>query len=244
LIPADGTPSLAENAAMPDVYGTFENAFKKAFRRYFPLIFILWIVFVLYPNPLKLIISIQRVLNFDADPGAVEFLVNDFPSDPIAIERAVLTKIPYRYDWEIYSMPWYCPTIEEILERGEGDCKARALVLASVLEVKNIPYQVHSSPTHIWVEYENKQETSIENAQVEFYQYDPETSERRFRIPDIGLSEVLDPFWRAFWEPMPDGRKALLILGLLALIATRVVLRKNKATQYDAMTEKKSAISA
>ncbi len=242
ITPASSTPSTTENTAMPDVYGTSENAFKKAFRRYFPLIFILWIVFVLYPNPLKLIISIQRVLNFDADPGAVEFMVNDFPSDPVAIERAVLTKIPYRYDWEIYSMPWYCPTIEEILERGEGDCKARALVLASVLEAKNIPYQVHSSPTHIWVEYENKQETSIENAQVEFYQYDPETGERRFRIPDINLSEIMDPFWGAFWDPMPDGRKALLISGLVALVATRVILRKKKVGQYDTLTEKGGAI--
>lgn len=240
MIPASGTPSSAESTAMPDVYGTSENASKKAFRRYFPLIFILWIIFVLYPNPLKLIISIQRVLNFDANPGAVEFVVNDFPSDPVAIERAVLTKIPYRYDWEIYSMPWYCPTIEEVLERGEGDCKARALVLASVLEAKNIPYQVHSSPMHIWVEYENKQETSIENARIQFYQYNPETGERRFRIPEISLSEVLDPFWRAFWDPMPGGRKALIISGLVALIAARVILRKGKATQYHTMTEKRA----
>ena len=242
ITPASSTPSSTENTAMLDVCGASENAFRKAFRRYFPLIFILWIVFVLYPNPLNLIISIQRVLNFDADPVAVEFMLNEFPSDPVVIEREVLTRIPYRYDWETYSMPWYCPTIEEVLEKGEGDCKARALVLASVLEAKNIPYQVHSSPIHIWVEYENKQETLIENAQVEFYQYDPETGEKRFRIPEISLSEVMDPFWRAFWDPMPDGRKALLISGLLVLLAARVVLRKKKAAQYDTVTEKGGTI--
>ena len=208
-----------------------ENVFRRVFRRYFPLIFILWILLVLYPNPLNLIISIQRILNFDAAPGTVEFMLNDFPSDPVAIEQAVLAKIPYRYDWDLYSMPWYCPTIEEVLERGEGDCKARALVLASVLEAKSIPYQVHSSPMHVWVEYEGKQETSIENAQVEFYQYDPETGERQFQIPHIGLSKVMDSFWRAFWDPMPDSRKALLISGLLALIAARVILRKRKTAQ-------------
>ena len=101
---------------MPDGLEGSENVFRRAFRRYFPLIVILWILFVLYPNPLNLIISIQRVLNFDADPGAVEFMLNDFPSDPIAVEKAVLAGIPYRYDWELYSMPWYCPTIEEVLE--------------------------------------------------------------------------------------------------------------------------------
>jgi hypothetical protein len=158
-------------------------------------------------------------------------MLSDLPSDPVAIEKAVLTRISYRHDWELYSMPWYCPTIEEVLERGEGDCKARALVLASVLEAKNISYQVHSSPIHIWVDYEAKQETSIENAQVEFYQYDPETGERQFQIPHIGLGKVMDSFWQAFWNPMPDGRKALLISGLLALVAARVILRKKRTAQ-------------
>ena len=208
-----------------------ENVFRRVFRRYFPLIFILWILLVLYPNPLNLIISIQRILNFDAAPGTVEFMLNDFPSDPVAIEQAVLAKIPYRYDWDLYSMPWYCPTIEEVLERGEGDCKARALVLASVLEAKSIPHQVHSSPMHVWVEYEGKQETSIENAQVEFYQYDPETGERRFQIPDIGPGKLTHYLQQQFWTPMPDVRKALLISGLLALIAARVILRKKRTAQ-------------
>jgi hypothetical protein len=228
---------------MPDGLERSENSFRRVFRRYFPLIFILWILFVLYPNPLNLIISIQRVFNFDADPGAVEFILNDFSSDPAAIEKEVLDRIPYRYDWELYSMPWYCPTVGEVLERGEGDCKARALVFASVLEAKSIPYQIHSSPMHVWVEYENKQETSMENAQVEFYQYDPETGERYFQVPDIGLGRLMDYSQRQFWNPMPDGRKALLISGLSALIAARVILRKKRAAQYDTVTEKGGAIS-
>jgi len=216
---------------MTDGPESSEKVSRKVFRRYFPLIFILWILFVLYPNPLNLIISIQRVLNFDADPKAVEFMLNDLPSDPLAIEKAVLARISYRHDWELYGMPWYCPTVEQVLERGEGDCKARALVLASVLEAKNITYQVHSSPIHIWADYEGKNETSIENAQVKYYQYDPQTGERQFQIPHIALSEVMDSFRQGFWDPMPDGRKALLISGLLALIAARVILRKKKTTQ-------------
>jgi hypothetical protein len=237
------TGSSTETTAMPDGLERSENVFRRVFRRYFPLIFILWILFVLYPNPLNLIISIQRVFNFDADPGAVEFMLNDFPSDPAAIEKAVLARIPYRCDWELYSMPWYCPTVEEVLERGEGDCKARALILASVLEAKSIPYQVHSSPMHVWVDYEDKQETSIENAQVEFYQYDPETGERRFQIPDISPGKLMDSWQQQFWTTMPDGRKALLISGLSALIAARVILRKKRAAQYDTMTEKREPIS-
>jgi len=210
-----------------------ENASRRIFRRYFPLILILWIIFVLYPNPLNFIFSIERLRNFDADPGAVEFMLNDFPSDPVAIEKAVLAKIPYRHDWTVYNMPWYCPTIEEVLEQGTGDCKSRALVLASVLEAKNISYQMNLSPTHVWVNYESKQDTSIENDQVEFYQYDPETGERRFKIPHIGPSRVMNAFWQSFWDPMPEGRRALLISGPLAFIAARVILRKKKTAQKE-----------
>jgi len=231
LTPVGSINSSAKTTAMPDGLERSEHGFRRVFRRYFPLIFILWIIFVLYPNPLNFIISLQRVFNFDADPGAVESMLNDLPSDPAAIEEAIKEEIPYRHDWELYGMPWYCPSIEEVLEREEGDCKARALVLASVLKAKNISYQVNYSPIHVWVNYEGKQETPIENAQVNFSTRDPETGERRFQIPDISLSEVMDSFWEAFWTPMPDGRKALLISGLSALIAARVILRQKRATQ-------------
>ena len=126
-------------------------------------------------------------------------------------------------------MPWYFPTVEEVLEKGEGDCKARALVLASIFELKNIPYRLNLSPIHAWVDYEGKAETSIENARVKFYQQDPETGERWFQLPEIDLREIMDSFRRGFWHPMPDGRKALLISGLLALVAARVALSKTRA---------------
>lgn len=223
--------SSTETTAMSDGLKGSENVFRRVFRRYFPLIFILWILFVLYPNPLNLIISIQRVLNFDADSGAVEFMLDDFPSDPVAIEKEVLARISYRYDWELYGMPWYFPTVEEVLERGKGDCAARALVLASVLEAKDIPYQLNLSPIHVWVDYGGKQENQYENPQVQYYQYDPESGERRFKIPEIDIGAVTDSWRQQFWTTMPDGRKALLISGLAALIAARVILRKKRTAQ-------------
>lgn len=235
--------NATETATMPNGLEMSENVYRRVFQKYFPLILILWILFVLYPNPLNLIISIQRIFNFDAEPEAVEFMLNDLPSDPVAIEEAVLARIPYRHDWEVYGMPWYFPTIEKVLERGEGDCKARALVLASVLKAKNIPYQVNQSPIHVWVDYEGKQETSIENDQEKFHQRDPETGERQFQIPGIGLGEVMDSFWEAFWGPMTDGRKALLISGLSGLVVARVILRKKKVAQYHAITKKEGVIS-
>ena len=175
--------SSTKTTAIPGGLEGSENIFRKTFRRYFPLIFILWILFVLYPNPLSLVMSIHRFINPDVNPSAVEMILDDFPSDPVAIEKAVVARISYRLDWELYGMPWYFPTVEEILVRGEGDCKARALVLASILKAKNVPSQVNSSPVHVWVDYEGKQETIYENDQIKFYQNDPETGEKRFQIP-------------------------------------------------------------
>jgi hypothetical protein len=158
-------------------------------------------------------------------------MLDDLPSDPVAIEKAVLARISYRLDWELYKMPWYFPTVEEVLGRGEGDCKARALVLASVLEAKDIPNQFTSSPIHVWVDYEGKQENRLENAQVEFFHYDSETGERRFQIPDIGLGKVMDSWRQQLWTPMPTDRRVLLISGSLALIVARVILREKRTAQ-------------
>ena len=188
---------------------------------------------MLYPNPLNLVMTIHRIIKPDVDPSAVELMLDDFPSDPVAIESTVLARISYSLDWELYKMPWYFPTVEQVLERGEGDCKARALVFASVLEAKNIPYQLNSSPIHMWVDYESKQENPYENPQVKFYQYDPESGERQFQIPNIGISQVMDSWRQQLWTPMPKDRRALLISGLLALIAARVILRKKRGSQYD-----------
>jgi hypothetical protein len=50
-------------------------------------------------------------------------------------------------------------------------------------------------------------------------------------MPHIRLSEAMDYLRDAFWDPMPDGRKALLLSGLSALIVARVILRRKKTVQ-------------
>ena len=97
--------SATETTFAPDGIESSENIFKKTFRRYFPLILILWILLVLYPNPLSLVVSIHRFINPAVNPSAVEMILDDFPSDPVAIEKAVLERISYRLDWELYGVP-------------------------------------------------------------------------------------------------------------------------------------------
>ena len=200
----------------------------RVFRTCFPMLVILWALLVLYPNPLRLAASIRRLANPGVDPVAVESLATSLPSDPVVIENAVLTMIPYRYDWKVYGMPWYFPTVGEALENGEGDCKARAIVLASVLESKGIPYRIDSSPTHVWVDYDGKVGNSLENTGAGFYEVNPQTGAKAFHLPKISITEVIGAFWEGFWPPMPVARKALLISGLAILVAIRVIWRRSR----------------
>ena len=70
---------------------------------------------MLYPNPLKPMISIQRLFSPETNPAAIKTLLDDLPSEPAVIEKIILGKITYRYDWEGYGMPLYFPTVEEVL---------------------------------------------------------------------------------------------------------------------------------
>ena len=208
-----------------------ERGVARVFCLLFPLLLVLWVLLVLYPNPFRLVQSVERLIDPGTNAAAVEATAASFPSDPAAIESAVLQNMPYSYDWEAYGMPWYFPTVDEVLEKGTGDCKGRALVLASVLEAKDIPYTLNTSPMHVWVDYEGKVETDIENQNAGFYALDPETGERSFSLPSIDAWRVMDSFWQGFWPHMPLERKALLIAGPVMLIAARVNWAQRAATR-------------
>ncbi len=172
----------------------------------------LWTLLVLYPNPLRLAVSVYRVFDPPVDAAGVEGLLSDAPREPQALERWVLDAYPYQYDWHTYNVPWYFPTLPEALERGTGDCKTRFVVLASLFEARDIPYTQTYSLSHFWVIYEGKEETPLETASNAWMVRDEEGT--RLQVPREEGSQIFRVFRRAFWESMPTLRKALLLLGL------------------------------
>ena len=191
-------------------------------RLIFPLLALLWILLVLYPNPGNLVVTGQRIVSPSPDPDAVASLAESMPSDAAAIESTVKGMIPFSSDWKTYGMPWYCPTVPQVLEKAKGDCKARALVLASILDAKGIPYTINYSVTHVWVEYESKKVSASENDEVKLFQQDPVTGERSVGIPSISSTAIKNEFLDTLWRPMPTTRKALLFGGLVVLIWLRL----------------------
>jgi hypothetical protein len=189
------------------------------------LVALVFFFFVLYPNPLVLVRSIEHISHPAVDPQAVAPLARTLPNDPRLIEQAVLTRVvPYAYDWQSAGVPWYFPTTREALAEGRGDCESRAVVLASILAYKHIPYTLRMSFDHIWVDYPGHVATALENPGVQLAVR--QHGHFVFHWPrDFHLGAEVNAQIADYWTPMPLGRQALLFGGLLAIVLLNVIVR-------------------
>jgi hypothetical protein len=68
-----------------------------------------------------------------------------------AVERAVCQRIPYAWDWDVWGVADYVPTVAEVLEKGREDCDGRAVLAASLLRRMGYDAQLVSDLVHVWV---------------------------------------------------------------------------------------------
>lgn len=190
---------------------------------------LVWVLVVLYPNPLQLARSVYRILQPPVNPELVGHLVAEAPKHPKEIEAFVLKTFPYQFDWYTYGMPWYFPTLEEALEQGTGDCKTRFIVLASIFEAKGIPHQLKFSLSHFWVHYEGKEENSWEMAQNAFLLREDDGS-FRVQVPWEDSAQIRQNFVDGFWHAMPGHRKFLLLTGPAASLLLALFLVMSRKT--------------
>jgi hypothetical protein len=180
------------------------------------LVFV-WVLVVLYPDPGVLVRSIHNALRPRVDPAAASALAARLPDDPRLIEAYVLEQqVPWVADWQSAGVPWYSPTGAEALAAGPGDCESRAMVLASLLAAKGIPYDLRMSFGHIWVEYPSKAETRIENAGLEI----AGRRDGRFflQLPrDLDVRQEIADQISIHWTPAPPERVLLLFVGVLLI---------------------------
>jgi hypothetical protein len=193
--------------------------------RHTPWLALLWTLFVLYPNPARLVAAIGHAWSPPIDPAAVQELAATLPADPRAIEAAVNARIvPYAVPWQTYGVPWYFPTADEVLARGEGDCQARAIVLASLLRAKGYEPTLVGSFDHLWVDYPGKHDTLLERAEIAIARQDA-TGSYEFRWPQLVEWQRSWQIEREyFWDAMPRWRLWLLVVGWACLAARRMLL--------------------
>jgi hypothetical protein len=179
---------------------------------------LLWTLVICYPNPLVFFRNFVRYAWFPIDPTIADRAPFPVPDDPRHIEAAVRAGVRYEFDWRQYGVPWYVPTALEVLRTERGDCESRAVVLASLLHARGIPYHLKASPVHIWVEYPGKEPNADENAAIAMMRR--ENGRYQFRWPGlVRLRDDLRLQKEALWDIMPPARKALLLGGWGLLLA-------------------------
>ncbi len=179
------------------------------------LISIALLIFVLFPSPFIIYENYDRVHNPPIDPQPIED-ASDIPDKSQNIEKWVENNIEYKYDFKTYGTVWYVPTPEQTLKKGRGDCKARAILLASIFEKKDIDYELHISMFHWWVSYENNNGTWSEDKSTSLKEGN------EWRMPNMintikKMWSVKRDYYNMIWASMPNLRQLFLLTSLLYL---------------------------
>ncbi len=195
-----------------------------------------WAFLALYPDPRVLWRSVDNLRHPNVDSAAVSALAARLPNDPNAIRDAVLTRIvPYAYDWRVNGVPWYFPTTAQALRAGRGDCESQAVVLASVLKAKGIPFRLEMSFDHIWVQYPGKTANALENAGVAFAVQ--KHGRFMFHWPaNFNLAKEARAQVEIYWTPMPLGRKFVFFGGIIALLFLNALVTLARRGAGDALS--------
>jgi hypothetical protein len=193
---------------------------------------LLWTWLVCYPNPLVFVRNFLRYAHFPTDPSIIDRVPFPVPHAPQRIEAAVRAGVRYEFDWRQYGVPWYVPTPREVIRTCRGDCESRAVVLASLLEARGIPYRLQASPVHIWVEYAGKQPNADENSALALMRR--EHGRYHFRLPNLlRLRDDCLMQKEALWDVMPASRKLALLSGWALLLALAWHRRRAASRVWD-----------
>ena len=187
-------------------------------RRLLLSVFVLaWGIVVLYRDPRKLAESFRRLRHPPVDVMAVAELAASLPDDYEAVQRYVSDYVPHKPAWAVYGLPWYYPTVAEVLANKAGDCQARAILIASILEAKNMPYTMRYSFDHVWVDYPGKQVKTLEDPATSFVS-DRGEGWAGVMPKKLPLREIARARIAYHWTPMPLSQKALLVGGVVAVV--------------------------
>jgi hypothetical protein len=178
----------------------------------------IWILFILFPNPGLLPLDVYRFFEMPTRPtDDVRLVADSLPANATVIEHYVDSHIHYAYDFQAYGVIWYIPTPSDVLKAQQGDCKSKAVLLASLLEAKQIPHTVKVSPIHFWVDYSGKPRTNFteqyETNQVAL------AENGQFKLPgETNALLYVNAYKDLAWTSMPLLRKIALITGLVLIL--------------------------
>jgi hypothetical protein len=177
----------------------------------------LWVGAVVYPDPRPLVTSLARLKTPPVEAAPVAGVAATLPDDYRAIEKFSLDYVEYQPAWIVYGLPWYFPTVQEVVHDKAGDCQARALLFASILQAKGMPYTLRYSFDHVWVDYPGKAPPAMEDPATSFVADDGKgwLAKLPAKIPLWTIIKVRVGY---HWSPMPLLQKIIIVLGSLLII--------------------------
>ncbi|MBU0637767.1 MAG: hypothetical protein KKB50_02795 [Planctomycetes bacterium] len=127
--------------------------------------FLLVLGLVLYPKVWLLPTWLRRMADLNAvvdptHPGLAELerdvhglLGGDESPEALleAVQQVVYRHIPYAWDWDVWGVMDYLPTVDEVLAQGREDCDGRAVLAASLLRRLGQPAWLVCDLKHTWV---------------------------------------------------------------------------------------------
>lgn len=176
-----------------------------------------WIGAVVYPDPRPFVNSVERLRNPPVDAQAASAVAAELPDDYAAVEQFASDLVPFKTAWAVYGLPWYFPTVAEVLRDRAGDCQAQAILTASILEAKGMPYTMRYSFDHVWVDWPGKQATNLEDSATSFVSDSGEGW--LASLPDrIPLRAIIEQRVAYHWAPMPLVQKIILLAGVVLIL--------------------------
>ncbi len=100
------------------------------------------------PSCPSLVPVLEEFEGFLAESGAAEISREQLLTE---VERFVLRRVPYAFDWEVWGVVDYLPTLPELLAKGREDCDGRAVLAAAILRARGIDAHLVGDPRHLWV---------------------------------------------------------------------------------------------
>lgn len=191
---------------------------KRALRHFMVVVLVAaWIGAVVYPDPRPFFTSAARLKNPPVDAEAAAGVAATLPDDYKAVEDFVAGYVVYKTAWELYDLPWYFPTVSELVADRAGDCQAQAVLMASILKAKGLPYTLRYSFDHVWVDYPGKGATALEDPATSFVSDDGKGW--LAGLPDrIPLWTIIKVRVAYHWTPMPFAQKLLILLGMTVIV--------------------------
>ncbi len=121
--------------------------------------------FTLYPHPSLFVRDVRHLRHLEMmpepdnpalAPWAVQLQSRIGPDVTAAqrlpiVEAFVYEKVPYAFDWDVWGVADYLPTVSEAVAKARGDCGTRALIAASLLQRYDPTAHLVMDGRHMWV---------------------------------------------------------------------------------------------